>query len=178
MVPKIKTRREAARIIGRTAPVITRWVGRGYLPPPPWTVTQLRGALAKANKHPYGLAETSAPHGTSSRWRGGCNCAECAAAHNADSIQMRHAQAVESLDGSKVMAALRGGCHPRDLEETTGAGWLAVLGRAAWDTGWATQVDEAVRSAVPADTEHGTRGAYQNDDCRCSQCRAWKAGDR
>lgn len=115
-----------------------------------------------------------ADHGTTNRWRTGCRCEPCRAAHSGDSQQQRRTAMVALSDpvADQLFADLAAGVPLRDAALQHGLTSHQVYGRATWDTAWAARLDAAQREGRDPTLEHGTATAYRHGHCRCPDCRA------
>lgn len=170
--PRVKTFAAAARLAGVTPMTIRLWVSKGWLLPAGegWTAAQLRRA-AEAGRQSSGRGST-AEHGTASRWRAGCDCDACGAAHNLDTQQRRREarQAWWVQRTEPLLKRLAGGGDYghvlADLEVTA----AAVTARRRTDPSFAQALDEALMTGRDPDLRHGTAAAWKRR-CRCPECR-------
>lgn len=113
------------------------------------------------------------PHGTTNRWRTGCDCDPCTVAHNADTTTWRRQKARERLDPirtaliHRVAAGVPLTQACTELEVSV----VAVHGRAQWDPQWSQDLDAALMVGRDPGLDHGTEGAYRRGKCRCPECR-------
>ncbi|CVN86246.1 Uncharacterised protein [Streptococcus pneumoniae] len=85
---------DVARQVGVTPPTVRVWVEKGWLTATgPWTTADARAAAARSRQR-AGRGAVAA-HSTANRWRAGCSCEACRAAHNTESRDMREAARVE-----------------------------------------------------------------------------------
>jgi hypothetical protein len=66
----------AAAACNVTPIVVRRWIARGWLPQPPWTLRQIH-EVRDLNDAGRRLRGPGAAHGTETRWTQGCNCDLC-----------------------------------------------------------------------------------------------------
>lgn len=123
------------------------------------------------------MTKTSAEHGTPSRWRAGCHCDACRAAHNADLQQTRRAATVERLEPTTeaLLSDLEAGVPLTAACRILGVSLGLVQGRGRWDTEWQRRLDAALMAGRDPTLDHGTEGAYRRGHCRCPECRAGRS---
>lgn len=112
-----------------------------------------------------------APHGTQNRWRTGCRCAECGAAHSAETTGTRRDAAIAALQPHRAMILRRlaAGRSPAEAVEGTPLTPMRLYGIAKWSTEWRTEMDAAQIAGRPH-VAHGTAIGYK-EGCRCPECR-------
>jgi hypothetical protein len=158
---RLESCRKAAQAVGVASTTVERWVRIGYLGEGPWTLAQVRKAQNKAadNGRHGGIR---AAHGTETRWRAGCPCDECLAAHNAHLRGSRRAQALNLLADHKstVIEILSSGGTFEEVKEETGLTPQRLHGIAKWNEEWCRELDDALMSGRDPDIAHGTEWAY------------------
>lgn len=169
---------DVARHVGVTPPTVRAWVEKGWLTASgPWTTADARAAAARSRQR-AGRGAVAA-HGTASRWRAGCSCEACRAAHNAESRDMREAARVEwwADREAPLLEALAGGVPWREALAEVGATAQAVTAHRYRSPAFAAALDAALMEGRDQSLEHGTAGAWRAG-CRCPECREYHEGTR
>jgi len=118
------------------------------------------------------MARPLPPHGTPNRWRIGCRCAACTAAHSADTTGTRRARALADLAPHRatILKALSEGRTPEEATLGTDLTPQRLYGIARWNEEWRDEMDAAQMSGRSPDIPHGTDMGYKHG-CRCPECR-------
>lgn len=117
----------------------------------------------------------TADHGTPARWRTGCRCSDCLAAHNAESRDLRRHAADRALPPAarrRILAAVRRGRSMTQAADAAGVTAQAIWGRARVDAGWRDQLNQALVAGRDPEVPHGTLSGWRWYRCRCPECRA------
>jgi len=171
----VTSKRQAAAACNVTPIVVRRWLARGWLPEPPWTLQQLHDVRDLAD--PDGrLRGPGAAHGTETRWTQGCNCDLCCKAktdavkgngrrkaHKRLPVEVRQ-QLLDAISAGRPFRATI-----RDLGLTTNQVW----GLTKTDQHWAAALEAALMGSRRDDLNHGTNAAYVHG-CVCSDCRGYQ----
>ena len=152
--------------------VVRRWITRGWLPQPPWTLRQIQEVrdLDSGRR----LRGAGAAHGTETRWTQGCNCDFCCEAE-ADAVRagdMRRAH-TRLFPGvrQQLLDAIYAGRPFRAIVIDLGLISDQVLGLTKTEEHWAAALEAALMASRRDDLTHGTNAAYAQG-CVCSDCRA------
>lgn len=167
----IRTLVAAARIVGVTPGTIRLWLDRGWLRTSgPWTAQQVRRAAERA-PHP-GARGIQAAHGTPSRWRAGCPCDDCLAAHNAEIAELREAARFAWwADREKsLLEALASGERYSEALERLDITAQAVTAHRRRSPAFAAALDQALMAGRDPDLQHGAWPGWKGG-CRCPECR-------
>jgi len=162
----VTTQRAAARIAGVSATTIGGWLRRGILGPKPWTPSEL--IMARALTRPRGVLS---PHGTTSRWRVGCDCPRCADAHAEDARQRRnpHNQLLWDRIEAPLLDAFARGTPYRQALDHHGLTAQALSRRRRRDPDFAKAVNAALMAGRDPNLRHGRDSAWKAG-CRCPDC--------
>ena len=160
----------AARTLGVTAATIRLWVQKGWLPQGPWTHHQLSKAATKS-RQALGPGST-AEHGTTSRWRAGCDCDACRTAHNTDITARRNAARAATLAPilDELLERLAAGDDYGRALADLGTNGNLIGGHRRWDPDFARQLDDALMTGRDPNLRHGTASGWRAR-CRCPECR-------
>jgi hypothetical protein len=175
----IATYRQAAQAINRSSSAIEAWVRTGVLTPPPWTTNQLTKAMQRVESH-GGRENITSPHGTENRWRTGCPCDLCRAAHSNASKEQRRTASLARIapQRKRVLDILGSGGTFEDVKKETGLAPQALHGVAKFDAEWKGELDDALTRGRRTDLDHGTHMAWKAG-CRCPECREFhRTGSR
>ncbi|ROO82553.1 hypothetical protein EDD29_0033 [Actinocorallia herbida] len=114
------------------------------------------------------------PITANSRWRKGDRDAGAREGHNEQTREMRRAWAVAALAPveEQILAALAAGGRIAEVAEAHGVTSVALHGRASWDVDWSRRLDAALMEGRDETLDHGRRGTYRHQGCRCPECRA------
>jgi DNA-binding transcriptional MerR regulator len=180
-MPKVETKvssmRAAARIVGVSAATIRRWVNLGTLPTGPWTQTQLKRAGQKSASVRRGV--TTAEHGTLSRYRAGCECDICTAAHIAEtraSLERRRRAEMNTVEPELLTRLSRGDAY-RDVLDALEITAQLVTAHRRRDEAFSARLDRALLEGRRDDLNHGTGLAWKVG-CRCPECRSHHEASR
>lgn len=167
----------AARLIGLSAFVITSWLGKGWLGPPPWTLDQLEAAAAKSRNR-VRRGPTS-EHGTESRRRAGCRCRECCDGW-AKVCRARRQEAREALWAGRekpLFIALAAGLPFVHACAQSGVTPQAVTFRRRQNENFRRGVEAALMAGRDPALPHGSNNGWRAG-CRCPDCRACHEASR
>lgn len=110
-------------------------------------------------------------HGTASRWRTGCTCDRCRAAHTRDTTsrhrRLRDEQFPEDARAVMLDQVAAGARLPDAVPDGVSVGM--VWGRCRRDESFARALDRALTLGRDATLAHGTASAYRV--CSCPECR-------
>lgn len=179
---RVTTQAEAARLLGVTPMTVRRWISTGLLAEPPWTRRTLRVAarLATRRRETHGSPPigSSAEHGTASRWRAGCDCDACRAAHTGDTTSRRAAARATwwAQREAAFLDDLASGATYREALEAQEISANAVAARRRRDPTFAARLWDALEAGRDPSLEHGTSGAWRYGRCRCREC--WEHHER
>ncbi len=112
------------------------WIDKGWLPPSTegWTAAQVRRA-ARSGRQVAGRGSL-AEHGTESRWRAGCACEDCTAAHNdAERRRRAAARAEQWREAQRGRAAHTGRGAGQNLTRRAGSCRIRPAGSRPDDAG-------------------------------------------
>lgn len=167
---KYSTIRAAATAVGMTAPGLRQWIKKGWLPDGPWTAHQLHKALEKSRQ--TAGRGSQAEHGTTSRWRAGCNCDLCADAHNTEWRHHRERRRRAEWVGrdQALIDTLAGGTPYAEALAHHEVTAQAVTAHRRRDVDFAARLDAALLAGRDPGLGHGTSGAWRHG-CRCPECR-------
>jgi len=167
---RVTTFAAAARLVGVTPLTIRNWRKKGWLGEPPWTASQLTRASTRGRQS--GGRGSEAAHGTASRWRSGCDCPDCNAAHNADLVVWRDARATDRWRPIEddLCVALASGVPYRDALEQFEVSPTALTGHRRRNPAFAARIDEALMLGRDPDLDHGSASGWRHK-CRCPECR-------
>lgn len=162
---------DVARRAGVTPATVRTWVGKGWLAASgPWTAADVRAAAARSRQQAG--RGSSAAHGTPSRWRAGCTCELCRAAHTEDTKAAREASRVAWWQERErpLLDALASGAPFREAVAEVGATAQAVTAHRRRSSSFAAALDDALRQGRDGAIEHGRASAWRAG-CRCPECR-------
>lgn len=176
---QVTTQAAAARLLGVTPMTVRRWMSVGLLTEPPWTRRTLQAAARSAARrreaHRSPAIGSAAEHGTVSRWRAGCDCDACRAAHNEDTTTRRAvaraawwAQREEAF-----LLDLAEGMVYSDALQTHDISAQAVTARRRRDRDFAARLWDALEAGRDPNLAHGTAGAWRHGRCHCWECWEW-----
>lgn len=175
---QLRSYAEVARHVGVSSRTVQDWAAKGWLSGAgPWSAADARAAAARSRQR--GGRGPSAAHRSASRWRAGCRCAECRAAHGeATKITREAARAAwwESRE-APLLEALAGGARWADALAVVGATSPAVTGHRRRSVEFAAALDAALLEGRDPAIEHGTASAWRAG-CRCPECREHHEGTR
>lgn len=173
---KYRSARAAARAAGVSANSIAGWQGKGWLGEPPWTTGQLTRAKSKSRQATPG---PRSPHGSTSRYRAGCDCDLCNQARNTADRTRRghHAQQRWAEVGPPLLEALRSGENYTDSLARVGVTAQAVTAHRRRSPDFAAELDTALTDGRDPTLDHGTAGAWRRR-CRCPECRNHHEAER
>lgn len=167
----LTSRAAAAREAGVTPMTVSGWISKGWLTEPPWTPHQVAKAAERSTR--TGRRGSSSEHGTPSRWRAGCPCEKCAAAHRADDAARlrtrRMAEWAEREPG--LLADLAAGTRYSEALARAEVTAQAVTEHRRRDPGFAERLDQALMAGRDPGLDHGRPIAWRSG-CRCPECRA------
>lgn len=161
----------AARVARVTPATVRGWVAKGWLPKSgPWSVAEVRAA-ARRGRQRTGRG-TTAEHGTASRWRAGCQCAACTAAHNEDTRARRaeaRAQWWQDREGP-LLAEVAEGAPYGEVLRGHGVTAQAITGHRRRSPEFARALDVALLAGRDPELSHGSATGWRAG-CRCPECR-------
>lgn len=142
--------------------------------PPPWTAEQLWQVAADTRS-----SELKAKHGTVSRWRMGCGCQRCRAAHRAEMQAIRAAAHAPDWDdiGPRMIKEFADGGLYREVLAQMGISSRALNVQRARDRKFACALDRALMTGRDPALAHG-RDAGWRTGCRCPDCRSYHESTR
>ncbi|GAB2859208.1 hypothetical protein GCM10022221_68470 [Actinocorallia aurea] len=114
------------------------------------------------------------PTSPDSRWRNGARDDDAREGHNEQTRVMRREWAVAAIAPmeEQILAAIAAGGGIAEVAEAHGVTTVALHGRAQWDADWSRRLDAALMQGRDESLDHGRRGTYRHQRCRCSECRA------
>ena len=174
----LDSRMAVARHAGVTPATINLWIAKGWLPETgPWTRRQVTSAGNKSRQR--GGRGTQSPHGSPGRWRTGCPCELCRAAHDADTRGRREAVRVTWWQPREepLLADLAAGTPYREALDKHGITPAALTAHRRRDSGFATRLDRALMTGRRPELAHGAANGWRAT-CRCPDCRNWHEGTR
>ncbi len=153
--------------------VVRRWIARGWLRQPPWTLRQIHEVrdLDDAGRR---LRGSGAAHGTETRSTPGCNCGLCCKA-KADAVRAgdrrRAHKRLSPGVRQQLLDAIYAGRPFRAIVIDLGLTSNQVWGLTKTGEHWAAALEAALMASRRDDLQHGTSAAYVQG-CVCSDCRA------
>lgn len=171
MGESLSTLAAAARAARVTPPTVRAWIAKGWLPEAgPWTAAQVRAA-ARQSRQRSGRGPVS-EHGSVSRYRAGCRCAACVAAHNQQTTEDREAarRAWWADRETPLIEAVSAGGTYHEVLEAQGITAQAVTGHRRRSPEFADALDAALMESRDETRKHGTASAWRAG-CRCPECR-------
>lgn len=162
----ITTQRAAARIAGVSATTIGGWLRRGLLGPKPWTAREILKARSLAPSR--GILS---PHGTTSRWRVGCDCPRCTHAHAEEARHLRQLgnPACWDLIEKSLLDALANGTPYRQALDDAGVTAQAFSQKRRRDPAFGRAANAALMAGRNPNLHHGRDSAWKAG-CRCPDC--------
>lgn len=163
--------RQAANAIGVTAMAVENWKRAGLIDASgPWAREEL---LTVKRSRAQGGGKLSAPHGTPSRWRAGCPCDACRAAHNEQTrgdVKKRRDARLDPI-WFDLLSDIAAGTPFGEACERYGLTAGGVSSMANADRPRRLALDDALMKGRDPGLEHGTSVARSSNKCRCPECR-------